>query len=496
MYQPYGYYVPPVQYPNPGVPVASTPSTSQPQPPRRERRCKVIITDPKDNNQLELDREKKTLTSSSDANSTAEITENVIDKSVGVVESKATEVSKEELSVKSNDTSSTEEKNTVVDDKEPLKDESSEVIKKEINSEDQETKTNDEQKEDTLKTKEQKKEEENTSQENIKEDEKENTKEDNDKPNEESTSITEENEDDWENQDPSTIQEKLEATQNENTTGKRIYERDFLMGFKDNKEKPNEMKDLSFLFGKENNKSGGGRQKNDKKNNNRNKRRKGGRNQAPPKPRPIPTLTEEETKIREANSILNKLVPETMQKLTKKLLDLSLSIELLKIVAQKIFEKALTEPKYCYMYAVLCDSLSHNGNSPEYRKEFRTFILGLCQSEFETRKKQKLSDDPQIREEEDYKLRLRMRGNMEFVGELYKRKVLSEKVVMQVLRQLVEIDPPVDMDIEAFCKLMTTVGPIFDVESNKEIISYIFNKLEELAKSEHLAIEQDLWFVI
>merc|ERR1711974_210668 len=124
-------------------------------------------------------------------------------------------------------------KNTVVDDKEPLKDESSEVIK-----------------------------EENTSQENIKEDEKENTKEDNDKPNEESTSITEENEDDWENQDPSTIQEKLEATQNENTTGKRIYERDFLMGFKDNKDKPNEMKDLSFLFGKENNKSGGGRQKN------------------------------------------------------------------------------------------------------------------------------------------------------------------------------------------------------------------------------------------
>merc|ERR1711862_453977 len=119
---PYGYYVPPVRYPNPGVPVASTPSTSQPQPPRRERRCKVIITDPKDNNQLELDREKKTLTSSSDANSTAEITENVIDKSVGVVESKATEVSKEELSVKSNDTSSTEEKNTVVDDKEPLKD--------------------------------------------------------------------------------------------------------------------------------------------------------------------------------------------------------------------------------------------------------------------------------------------------------------------------------------------------------------------------------------
>merc|ERR1712100_916964 len=75
MYQPYGYY----------VPVVSTPSTSQPQPPRRERRCKVIITDPKDNNQLELDREKKTLTSSSDANSTAEITENVIDKSVGVV---------------------------------------------------------------------------------------------------------------------------------------------------------------------------------------------------------------------------------------------------------------------------------------------------------------------------------------------------------------------------------------------------------------------------
>merc|ERR1712232_957911 len=97
MYQPYGYYVPPVQYPNPGVPVASTPSTSQPQPPRRERRCKVIITDPKDNNQLELDREKKTLTSSSGANSTAEITENVIDKSVGVVESKATEVSKKKL---------------------------------------------------------------------------------------------------------------------------------------------------------------------------------------------------------------------------------------------------------------------------------------------------------------------------------------------------------------------------------------------------------------
>ena len=82
-----------------------------------------------------------------------------------------------------------------------------------------------------------------------------------------------------------------------------------------------------------------------------------------------------------------------------------------------------------------------------------------------------------------------MRGNMEFVGELYKRKVLSEKIVIGILRKLVETDPPDNTDIEAFSKLMTTAGAQFDTQKNSEAMQYIFgSKLPLLAVSDALTL--------
>ncbi len=58
------------------------------------------------------------------------------------------------------------------------------------------------------------------------------------------------------------------------------------------------------------------------------------------------------------------------------------------IVSLKIFEKALDEPKYSFMYAQLCKRLAEqapNFDPVDKLCTFKRLLLNLCQYEFENR---------------------------------------------------------------------------------------------------------------
>ena len=291
-------------------------------------------------------------------------------------------------------------------------------------------------------------------------------------------------EEDFEDSEDSEDEEDEEDDDQDNENyaenARKVYTNDFLLSLKPtNSTAPPELSNISFNISEKS-------KSNDRQPRESNKR-KGGKNRRnrnvdrTPKQRVVPELSENEKIIRQATSILNKLVPEVMDKLTAQLKELNLTLDLLETVAEKIFDKALSEPKYCNMYSELCFSLSKDGTTQEYQKKFRTILLGLCQREFENRKNHVFSDDPAIREEESYKMRMRMRGNMDFVGSLYKRQgLLPEKVVKMCFLNLLT-NPPDSTNLEAFCKLMTSAGAKFDTPKNEQTMLDIFKRLDDLA---------------
>lgn len=165
--------------------------------------------------------------------------------------------------------------------------------------------------------------------------------------------------------------------------------------------------------------------------------------------------TEEEATTREATSILNKMVPESMEKLTAQLKTLNLSDATLQVITERLFEKALLEPKYCRMYAQLCKALTETEDEAR-GAFFRRRLLDLCQSAFTTRSEPVLATDSESLLEQERLSRMRMCGNMEFVGELYKQRLIAEKVMTMCFDNLLQkVD---NINMECFCKLMTNVG--------------------------------------
>ena len=62
------------------------------------------------------------------------------------------------------------------------------------------------------------------------------------------------------------------------------------------------------------------------------------------------------------------------------------------------------------------------------------------------------------------KLRRRFLGNIRFIGELFKIKVLTEKIMKQCVKEL--LVPDDEEKLESLCKLMTTIGKDLDTAAS------------------------------
>ncbi|KAL6981366.1 Eukaryotic translation initiation factor 4 gamma 1 [Sarracenia purpurea var. burkii] len=212
---------------------------------------------------------------------------------------------------------------------------------------------------------------------------------------------------------------------------------------------------------------------------------------------------EEEGKQRQLKAILNKLTPQNFDKLFEqvKAVNIDSAVTLTGVISQ-IFDKALMEPTFCEMYADFCYHLA--GELPDFREDnekitFKRLLLNKCQEEFERGEREqqeadRADEDGEIkqseeeREEKRIQVRRRMLGNIRLIGELYKKKMLTERIMHECIQKLLgQYQNPDEEDIEALCKLMSTIGEMIDHPKAKEYMDAYFDMIAKLSNNMKLS---------
>ncbi|XP_052397272.1 eukaryotic translation initiation factor 4 gamma 3 isoform X4 [Carassius gibelio] len=214
------------------------------------------------------------------------------------------------------------------------------------------------------------------------------------------------------------------------------------------------------------------------------------------------TLTTQEL-FRKVRSILNKLTPQMFNQLMKQVADLTINTEeRLKGVIDLVFEKAIDEPSFSVAYGNMCSCLAMlkvpMTDKPSSTVNFRKLLLNRCQKEFE---KDKVDDDvfekkhreleaatsasererlqEELEEAKD-KARRRSIGNIKFIGELFKLRMLTEAIMHDCVVKLLKNHD--EESLECLCRLLTTIGKDLDFEKAKPRMDQYFNQMEKIVK--------------
>ncbi|XP_056622822.1 eukaryotic translation initiation factor 4 gamma 2b [Triplophysa dalaica] len=213
--------------------------------------------------------------------------------------------------------------------------------------------------------------------------------------------------------------------------------------------------------------------------------------------------------FRKVRGILNKLTPEKFDKLCLELLNVGVDSKLvLKGVILLIVDKALEEPTYSSLYAQLClrlaeDAPNFDGPSTEIQSSqkqsttFRRLLISKLQDEFENRTKNvdiyDKQDNPLSSEEEEQRgiAKIKMLGNIKFIGELGKLDLIHESILHRCIKTLLEKKKRVQLkdmgeDLECLCQIMRTVGPRLDHEKAKSLMDQYFGRMRSLMNNKDL----------
>ncbi|XP_053317379.1 eukaryotic translation initiation factor 4 gamma 1 isoform X2 [Spea bombifrons] len=205
--------------------------------------------------------------------------------------------------------------------------------------------------------------------------------------------------------------------------------------------------------------------------------------------------------FRRVRSILNKLTPQMFQQLMKQVTDLAIDTEdRLKGVIDLIFEKAISEPNFSVAYANMCRCLMGlkvpTTDKPGVTVNFRKLLLNRCQKEFEKdkdddevfEKKQKELDAASSPEEKTRlsdelveardSARRRSLGNIKFIGELFKLKMLTEAIMHDCVVKLLKNHD--EESLECLCRLLSTIGKDLDFERAKPRMDQYFNQMDKI----------------
>uniref|UniRef100_A0A8C6TSC3 Eukaryotic translation initiation factor 4 gamma 1 n=1 Tax=Neogobius melanostomus TaxID=47308 RepID=A0A8C6TSC3_9GOBI len=207
--------------------------------------------------------------------------------------------------------------------------------------------------------------------------------------------------------------------------------------------------------------------------------------------------------FKRVRSILNKLTPQKFQQLMKQVTELTIDTEeRLKGVIDLTFEKAISEPDFSVAYANMCRCLMGlkvpATDKPGTTVNFRKLLLNRCQKEFEKDKdddeifekkqkeleaasndeeKQRLTDE--LTDAKD-KARRRSLGNIKFIGELFKLKMLTEVIMHDCIVKLLKNHD--EESLECLCRLLSTIGKDLDFEKAKPRMDQYFTQMEKIIK--------------
>ncbi|KAI8142539.1 armadillo-type protein [Fennellomyces sp. T-0311] len=228
-------------------------------------------------------------------------------------------------------------------------------------------------------------------------------------------------------------------------------------------------------------------------------------------------LLSDEVIIRKVKALLNKLTLEKFNSISGQIWEYAKQSEkeedgrALKIVIQLTFEKACDEAPFAVMWAQLCrhmydsitddikdvNTLDKHGNVVSGVNLFRKYLLNRCQHDFERGWKMQIpkvdESDPDMLSDEYYaavKAKRQGLGLVQFIGEMFKRHMLTDRIMLQCLTRLCDNPREVgDEETETMVKMVTTIGRALDISnrSNKEWMDAYFERMKEMMESPNLS---------
>ncbi|RDA93333.1 hypothetical protein CP533_0307 [Ophiocordyceps camponoti-saundersi (nom. inval.)] len=239
---------------------------------------------------------------------------------------------------------------------------------------------------------------------------------------------------------------------------------------------------------------------------------------------------------RKVKAALNKMTPEKFDRIADQVLEIASQSKdesdgrTLRQVIQLTFEKATDEAHWASMYAKFCKRMLDT-MSPEVRDErikdkagnvvsggnlFRKYLLNRCQEDFErgwstnvpepkeeegaekkpdktektekaekTEKSEKTGDAAMLSDEYYIAAAAKRRGLglVQFIGELYKLGMLTERIMHECVHKLVSHKGiPDEAEIESLCKLLRTIGANLDqTEKGRPAMDAYFQRIQGIA---------------
>ena len=201
---------------------------------------------------------------------------------------------------------------------------------------------------------------------------------------------------------------------------------------------------------------------------------------------------------RKVKAALNKMTPEKFDKIADQILEIAAQSKdendgrTLRQVIQLTFEKATDEAHWAPMYAMFCKKMLES-MSADIRDEgikdkngavvtggnlFRKYLLNRCQEEFERGWKVNLPERQEGQSEEAVMLsdeyyiaaaaKRRGLGLVKFIGELFKLGMLTERIMHECLKKLLDYEGvPDEAEVESLTSLLRTVGANLDTPDSK-----------------------------
>lgn len=221
---------------------------------------------------------------------------------------------------------------------------------------------------------------------------------------------------------------------------------------------------------------------------------------------------------RKVKAALNKMTPEKFDKISDQILEITAQSKYesdgrtLRQVIQLTFEKATDEAHWASMYAKFCkrmlETMDPNIKDENIRDKmgnvvtggnlFRKYLLNRCQEEFERGwkvnlppKPEGISDEATMLSDEYYiaaAAKRRGLGLVQFIGELFKLGMLTERIMNECVRKLLDFEGiPEDETVESLTKLLRTIGAQLDAsEKSKPMMDMYFQRIQSMIDNKEL----------